>query len=758
MKKISSIIFSLCGIFLLLSGCSKNETTVSPALIPYPQEMTTADGHFALSSKTSIYTDNAELFANETSYLQSLLKEVTGSDFSLTSSPSNGSIEILFDDTKKSDEAYSLDIKTDGITIKAKDGHGAFNAIQTLRQMLLLDTQYDVINIPVMAINDAPAFSWRGMHMDVSRHFFTTDYIKKHLDRLAFYKLNKFHWHLTDDQGWRIEIKKYPKLTEVGAWRTFNKHDSVCIKRSEENPNFKIDPRFIKEKDGQTIYGGFYTQEEIKDIIQYAAERHIEIIPEIDMPGHMMAAISAYPELIEGEFSWGELFSKPICPCKENVYTFSKDVLAEVVELFPSEYIHIGADEVDKTSWKESELCRKFMKEHGIADVNKLQSYFVHEMQDFVESKGKKIIAWDEILEGGTNSNVTVMYWRGWVKGAPLKAVEGGSEVIMTPTNPLYFDYANNNTSVDNVYHMDVIYKDIPEDKKHLILGAQANNWAEYIPSEQQAEFQAYPRMLALAERVWTDNTTRFDDFSKRLLQHYPKLDILGVNYRLPDVEGFAQENVYVDKTDFFVESPLPDMKIHYTLDGTIPETTSPMLSEPVTISEPTLLKMALFSPAGVRGEIYNLNFKPTEMKKPVNPEKTEAGLSCDFYKKYLMNTKGMEGKPDETFVAANIKAPKEAPSFGLRFNGYIDVPETGVYSFFFTCDDGGVLYIGGETIVDNDGQHSPILKSGQAALEKGMHPFQLDFIEAGGGYTLKLQYTLNGSAPKDIPDSWFKH
>ncbi|HCO68517.1 MAG TPA: hypothetical protein DIT04_12275 [Dysgonomonas sp.] len=169
-------------------------------------------------------------------------------------------------------------------------------------------------------------------------------------------------------------------------------------------------------------------------------------------------------------------------------------------------------------------------------------------------------------------------------------------------------------------------------------------------------------------------------------------------------------------------------------------------------------MKMALFSPAGVRGEIYNLNFKPTEMKKPVNPEKTEAGLSCDFYKKYLMNTKGMEGKPDETFVAANIKAPKEAPSFGLRFNGYIDVPETGVYSFFFTCDDGGVLYIGSETIVDNDGQHSPILKSGQAALEKGMHPFQLDFIEAGGGYTLKLQYTLNGSAPKDIPDSWFKH
>jgi len=758
MKKITFFIFSFCSILLLLSGCNQTETTVSPALIPYPQEMSLTDGHFKLSGKTGVFTDNAELFENEAAYLQTLLKEVTGGNISRSNSQGKGNIEILLDEGQKSDEAYSLTINPENITIKAKHGHGAFNAIQTLNQMLLMDTTFQVINIPCMTINDAPAFSWRGMHLDVSRHFFTMEYLKKHIDRLAFYKFNKFHWHLTDDQGWRIEIKKYPKLTEVGAWRTFNKHDSVCIKRAEENPNFIIDPRFIKQEDGKTVYGGFYTQEEIKDFIQYATERHIEVIPEIDMPGHMMAAIRAYPDLIEGEFTWGELFSKPLCPCKENVYTFSKDVLAEVAELFPSKYIHIGADEVDKTSWKESALCKEFMKKNGLENVDKLQSYFVHEMQDFLEAKGKKIIAWDEILQGGTNPNVTVMYWRGWVKGAPLKAVEGGSEVIMTPTNPLYFDYVNNNTSVNNVYHMDVIYKDIPADKHHLILGAQANLWAEYIPTEQQADFQMYPRMLALSERVWNGNTTRFDDFSQRLLQHYPKLDILGVNYRLPDIEGFAQENVFVGKTDFFVESPLPNMEIHYTLDSSIPETTSPLLTEPVTISEPTLLKMALFSPAGVRGEIYSLNFKASEMNKPVTPEKTEAGLKCDFYKKYFKNTKEITGKPDESFVVANIKAPKEAPSFGLKFSGYIDVPETGVYSFFFTCDDGGVLYIADEMTVDNDGQHSPVLKSGQAALEKGLHPFRLDFLEGGGGYTLKLQYSFNGSAPKDIPDSWFKN
>lgn len=754
MKRITIIIGLLC-VILPYIGAQKSEM---PALIPYPGQIQTQDGHFVLSDEVALYTDDALKFKNETDYLKKLLSEFSIRSSELMSSPDAKTISIKYDSQQKSDESYSLNITPASITIKARHGQGAFNAIQTLKQILLAKNISKQIELPCVSIEDAPAFPWRGMHLDVSRHFYTLDYLKKHIDRLAFYKFNKFHLHLTDDQGWRIEIKKYPKLTEEGAWRTFNDHDSVCMKRAKENPNFNIDPRFIHQKDGKTVYGGYYTQKEIKELIQYASERHIEIIPEIDMPGHMMAAIRAYPELIEGEFSWGEIFSKPICPCKENVYTFSKDILGEIAELFPSEYIHIGADEVDKTSWKESELCAEFMKKHNIGDVDKLQSYFVHEMQDFVKSKGKKIIAWDEILDGGTNQDVTIMYWRGWVKDAPLKAVSGNNEVIMTPTNPLYFDYANNNTSVDNVYHMDIIHKDIAEDKKHLILGAQANTWCEYIPSEQQAEYQMYPRMLALSERVWTDNTTRFGDFSRRLLRHFPLLDAFGVNYRLPDIEGFAQENVYVGTSGFFVKSPLPDMKIHYTTDGSVPDTSSPLLSAPVAISAPTRLKMALFSPGGVRGEIYNLNFRPVEMKKALNPENAEAGLSCDFYAKYYKDTKGMSGSPDKSFVVSGIEAPEEAASFGLKFKGYIDVPEAGIYSFFFTCDDGGVLYIGDETIVDNDGQHSPVLKSGQAALEKGLHPFRLDFIEGGGGYTLKLQYSFDGSSPKDIPDSWFKH
>lgn len=751
--KLKIVILSLICCCLL--SCKKE--VAKPALIPYPNELILTNGSFDMNRLESIVVTDKNKFGSEAVYLQSLLEDFIGKNLPISES-GNKSIVLTFSPDFEKEEAYSLTISSDKIVLSAKDGHGIFNGIQTLRQMLCLYTENGKFILPGIQISDSPAFDYRGMHMDVSRHFFNLDYVKKHLDNMAFYKFNKFHWHLTDDQGWRIEIKQYPKLTSEGAYRTFNNHDRECIRRSSENPNYAIDPRYIEVQNGDTIYGGFYTQEEIKEIIQYAADRHIEIIPEIDMPGHMMAAIKAYPYLIEGEFSWGEVFSKPLCPCKDEVYTFTKNVLSEIAELFPSKYIHIGADEVDKTSWGKSKLCQTFMKNRGIETLNELQSYFVHEMQDFLAEKGKTIIAWDEILDGGTNPDVVVMYWRGWVKNSPLKAVENGNKLIMTPTNPLYFDYKNNNTSVDNVYHMDVVYKEIPEDKRHLIWGAQANSWAEYIPTEAQREFQIYPRMLALSERVWTDNTTRFDDFSQRLLKHYPILDEMGVNYRLPDIEGFAQENVYVDKIDFLPKSPLTTMKIRYTLDESIPNLTSPELNTPLTISEPTLLKMALFSPGGVRGEIYSLNFHPTEWKVPTTPGSIAPGLSCDFFQKYYRNTKGMEGEPTESFVVNNIQAPKEAPSFGLKFNGFLDIPETGIYSFFFTCDDGGVLYIGEETIINNDGQHSPVQKSGQAALEKGMHPFRLDFIEAGGGYTLKLQYSFNGSDPKDIPDNWFKH
>ena len=752
MKKFNPIVlFAFIALLPLFVQCT-NSNPSKTALIPYPTEISIGSESFDLQKVNTIVA-NKEL-ENEAAYLQAWLTEI-GQTAEIAES-SNGNHNITFALNLQSDnnEAYQLSITSKGIAINAAHPHGVFNALQSLRQLHALNGN----QLPAIEIDDAPAFTWRGMHLDVSRHFFTVEYVKQHIDRLAFYKFNKLHLHLTDDQGWRIEIKQYPKLTEVGAWRKFNSQDRYCMKMAQEDPTFAIDPRFIHVNDGDTIYGGFYTQEEIKDIVDYAAQRHIDIIPEIDMPGHMMAAIDAYPWLVEGQPGWGEIFSTPIAVYKEDVYTFSKNVLEEVMDLFPAKYIHIGADEVDKTFWEKSAIAQRFMKEKGIDGVNKLQSYFIHEMQEFVESKGKRIIAWDEILQGGTNPNVTVMYWRGWVKDAPLEAVTGGSEVVMTPTNPLYFDYENNSTSVDAVYHMDVIPADIPADKRHLIQGAQANTWTESIASEQRADFQMYPRMIALAERVWTDNTTRFDQFSERLLAHYPILDDMGVNYRLPDIEGIAEENVFIDQVDFMALSPLPTMEIHYTLDGSVPTTESPIMDSPVTIDQPTQLRMALFSPAGVRGEIYSLNFQPTEMREAITVEESQAGLSCDYFHGTFRNTAAMPAEANEHFVVPNLEAPKDMPAFGMKLNGYITVPETGIYSFFFNCDDGGVIYIHDEVVVDNDGNHSPVLKSGQVALEAGTHPFRLDFVEAGGGYTLKVQYSIDNGELHDIPDNWFSH
>lgn len=726
-------------------------------LIPYPAELTRGEGHFNFDDRTVI-VDRAGFFGNETTaYLQELIREVAGFTPQQAAKAKGNYIEFIRDTAVEGEEAYRLDVSPERITVAASAGHGAFNALQTLRQLMPASAD-GAFALPAMKAADAPAYTWRGMHIDVSRHFYTLDYLKKHIDRLAYYKFNKLHIHLTDDQGWRIEIKKYPKLTEEGAWREFDRNDRACMARAAEDPTFTIDPRFITDKDGRTVYGGFYTQAQMRELITYAQQRHVELVPEVDMPGHMMAAIKAYPWLIDGEPAWGDVFSIPLAAYKPEVYDFCRDVLAEIIDLFPSRYIHIGGDEVEKKTWEQSDACHRFMQERGIDGVNRLQSYFIREMQKYVESRGRKAIAWDEVLDGGADPGITVMYWRGWVKDAAQRAVRGGNELIMTPNNPMYFDYANNDTSVSLVYHMDIVPKGVDAAQAQLVLGAQANLWAEAICNETRAELQMYPRMLALAERTWTDDTSDFDGFSRRLEAHYPRLDAMGVNYRMPDITGFAQRNLFVGETEFHVASPLPGNVVRYTLDGSLPTAASPAMDTPVRITEPVRLRMALFSPSGTCGQVYDLDFSPTEYAELLSAAGSSGGLQCGFFPGYFRDTKGMAGEPAETFTVESIEVPKEAASFGLRFDGYIDVPEAGIYSFFLTCDDGAMLYIGGRAVVDNDGQHSPVMKSGQAALSKGAHPFRLDFIEAGGGYTLKLQYSLNGSEPREIPAAWLSH
>lgn len=733
-----------------------------PALIPYPQKIEVGIGSFAFSTHTRLFRQDEGRFENEVFQLQEHIKSLTGVYLSSSAGGNGNVVEFIYKPAITHPEGYELDITPDKTSVSASSAEGAFYAVQTLVQLLPLQASEGQVSIPVLSIVDAPAFAWRGSHLDVSRHMFTLDYLKKHIDRISMYKMNKFHLHLTDDQGWRIEIKKYPKLTQQGAWRYYNGQDSVVISRSAENPDFALDPRFIVKRDGENdIYGGFYTQDDLKEIIAYAASKHVEIIPEIDMPGHMAAAIAAYPHLTDADAGWGKLFSIPINPCLDSVYIFIEDVLGEVVDLFPSQYIHIGADEVEKNTWEASGACGELMRREGITSVDGLQSYFISRVQDFVESKGKKLIAWDEALEGGVNENVNIMYWRGWVPNAPKEAAANGNPIIMSPTNPLYFDYTPDKSSIHSVYDFTVVPKNVSDAQASLIRGAQANLWTEFVPSENRADFMLFPRLIALAERVWT-NQELFDSFGARLTAHYPILDRKGVNYRLPDLAGFALESVFVGKTDFYIASPLPDFNIRYSLDGGVPTTASDELVAPLPISKPTQLKFALFSPSGIRGDIYTVNYQPTTWSKAVNVKgKTlKPGLQAQFFDQRIDKTTKISGEPQQLFTVANFEVPDAitAPSYGVKFDGYIRVPTTGIYSFFLTVDDAGMLYIADKLVVDNEGPHSPLEKSGQVALNKGLHPLRLDFVEGGGGYALRLMYSVDGGETSPVPDAWLFH
>lgn len=752
----------LIALLSTLSGQTQDLARRYP-LIPYPTSLSPATGQFTITGQTPIVVEDRQ-FGSEARQLQVLLEGSFGKHLPTTGS--NPRIVLQRDPTITAAEGYALTITPKQVTLKAAQPVGMFRAVQTVRQLLPVSIEkfektVASLTLPAVTIQDQPAYAWRGMHLDVSRHFYSMEYLQLFIDRLALYKFNKFHLHLTDDQGWRLEIKAYPKLTSEGAWRTFNNQDSVVLKRAVTNPDFDLPKKFIRQQNGQTQYGGFYTQAQMRDLIAYAAARHIEIIPEIDMPGHLSAAIKAYPFLsCTGQPGMGKTFSVPICPCNEPTYTFMETVLGEIIALFPSPYVHIGADEVEKSTWSESAACKELMTREGIKNVEELQSYFVHRIEKFVQSKGKKLMVWDDALEGGLKPSTAVMYWRSWVKDAPQKAAKNGNDVVMTPVSNLYFDSPPGIRSVENVYNIAVVPEGITASQTKQFLGAQANIWTEYIPTENRVDYMAMPRMTALSEVVWTAKKD-FPSYQERLLQHFLRMEKMGIHYRLPDLTGFAEENVFVDKAMLQIKKPLASYTLRYTTDGTQPVPTSAELPNGLAITKPQTINVAAFTPSGIRGDVYSLRYQQQAYATPTSAVSAQAGLQCRYFKKSFKETKLMKQQTaDSTYTINNVVVPKSvnAPSFGIQFRGFLTVPATGVYSFFYTCDDGGILRIADRMVVDNDGNHFPIEKSGQVALQKGAHPFEADFIEGGGGFTLKLKYSLNGSEPMDIPDSWFTH
>ena len=538
-----SIIFIALSV-LVLSCSNKYQEVLNSEndyqIIPKPKELTITKGRFLLSSNTVIINSNN--LNQEAKYLADMLNSISGINITLKSSGSNkANIKLKIDNSIKNNEGYKLSIKYNAIVISGKTNIGVFYGIQTLRQLLPaeienIDNEISELTIPAVEIIDSPRYKYRGMHLDVGRHFFSVAFIKKYLDLIAMHKMNSFHWHLTEDQGWRIEIKKYPKLTEIGGFR---KGTAIGLAGTKNAPYIYDD----------VPYGGFYTQEEIKDIVAYAKARHISVIPEIELPGHSSAALAAYPQFgnTKGPYEvakrWG-IFNETFAPTEET-FSFLEDILKEVMELFPSKFIHIGGDEVIKKEWKESSYAQKVIKREKLKNENELQSYFIRRIEKFLNANNRKIIGWDEILEGGIAPNATVMSWRG-VEGG-IAAAKQHHTVIMTPGTHCYFDYyqvgkegqkkealtgSKRYTTVEKVYSYEPTPSELSAEERKYILGAQGNVWTEYMPTWNLVEYNVLPRMTALSEVVWSTKKNRnWEDFHKRLKYIVKRYDALGYNY-----------------------------------------------------------------------------------------------------------------------------------------------------------------------------------------------------------------------------------
>ena len=619
-----------------LAACSSgNLPKADYQVIPLPQQVAAdKNGTFRLDNSVKIiYPDGNEQMQKNADFLAGYIQQMTGLQLQTapgTASDASGNILLALGQTAENPEAYRLQVSSDGVTLTGTTEAGVFYGIQTLRKSLPV-TKGDV-QLPAVEINDWPRFSYRGSHFDVSRHFTGVDSMKRFIDIMALHNQNRLHWHLTDDQGWRIEIKKRPKLTTIGSQRK-----ATVIGHNSDSYD-------------TTTYGGFYTQEEAREIVAYAAERHITIVPEIDMPGHMQAALAAYPELgcTGGPYEvwnrWG-ISDDVLCAGNDQTLQFIDDVLSEIIEIFPSEYIHVGGDECPKVRWSKCPKCQARIKALGIKPDGKhtpeqqLQSYIIGHAEKFLNEHGRRIIGWDEIMEGGITPTATVMAWRSAQEG--IKAAKMGNDAIMTPTSYLYFDYYQSQdvdkepqaiggyVPVKTVYNYEPVPEELtPEEAKHII-GVQANLWTEYIPNFRQVEYMEMPRIAALAEVQWTDPSLKeYDSFLARLGQLVNIYNLEGYNYaqHVFDVNVTFRPNQQAGVLDV-VMLAIDKADIHYTLDGSEPTASSPKYTDTLKIDKPCTLKAVIVRPSGnsrIFTEEIGFNkasMKPITMLQPINKQ-----------------------------------------------------------------------------------------------------------------------------------------
>ncbi|MBO3097397.1 glycoside hydrolase family 20 protein [Gelidibacter pelagius] len=664
----------LCVLFMAFS--CKKKAVEKTGIIPQPNFINYQDGTFLITENTTIVAEDSKEGNWNAAELKSFLDENFDLNIEISSESQSNAIQLIVNNDETDDEAYQLEVSKSGVLITANSYHGVFYGIQTLKQLL---TPKTIIKKPVLNfvdITDGPEFGWRGMMLDVSRHFLEKDSVKKVIDILAMHKMNKLHWHLVDGIGWRIEIDKYPELTKKGAWRKVKEY-----KKPWED--FEVT---YKDSEGE-IYGGFYTKDDIKEIVAYAAERYIDVIPEIEMPGHSEAALQCYPEFICEDAENTGVY----CAGNDGSFEFLQNIIDEVVELFPYQYLHIGGDEVGKEAWLNCKRCQKRMRDESLQNGEELQSYFVKRMEKFVHSKDRKLIGWDEILEGGLPERAAVMSWRGFEGG--IEAANAGHDVVMSPAAPLYFDYNQGTGEFEPpawggynnllaVYNFNPVPDDIAADKRHHILGGQANLWTEQIKSLSHIEYMMLPRLSALSEALWTaPDQKNEEEFIKNIDVHFDRLKALGYNFAWsalsPDYKVTYDKNNKNQVLELNNELGIYD--IRYTLDGSEPSMTSELYSKPIHYSDAIDLYAQTFRNGEAIGFPLKklLSTKFTEKTKvtyinPYNESYSGGGDQALFDNKYG-NARGddsnWQGLPQKDFeVIMDLGETTTLSYIGLNF------------------------------------------------------------------------------------------
>ena len=709
------IILAEVALGLLFASCTKEEQRTL-SVIPAPLKVELQQEVFSLNSETGLYIDASE---GDKKILEDYL---VASSMNLKPVIAEEGHNVVLKQVAElpevnSSEGYVLTVTPDQVLIRATSGAGLFYGVQTMLQMV------DEKGLPAGVITDEPRFAYRGFMMDVSRHFFDKEFIKKQMDALAYYKLNRLHLHLTDAAGWRLEIKKYPRLAEVGSVR--------------------------RNADG-SIHRGFYTQEQIKEVVAYAAERYITVIPEVELPGHALAALTAYPEYsctggpFELRNKWG-VEDNVYCAGNDKTFEFLQDILEEVIPLFPGKFFHIGGDECPKVRWNECPKCQKRIKNENLKDAHELQSYFIHRIEKIILAHGKSMIGWDEILEGGLAPSATVMSWRGEEGG--IAAASMGHDVIMTPSKWMYIDHGQGAVETEPIairfglplektYSYDPKSPKIPENLRHHVLGAQCNMWTEYAVTPEYTEYLLYPRMLALAELDWTPKEKKdYNSFTRRLDNQLIRLDMHHINYHIPMPEGpMADRIAYTENTTLTFHNSR-NYSMVYTTDGSDPQTNSTKYEKPLYLNKDVTVKIATMLPSGKLSPVRSIEVVHEKLM-PATEKSTQPGIELRRTEGNLYFVKDLDG--------AHWSAPKIVKDFEFKpdiedkgaycYTGYFEVPADGIYYFSSEMDE---LRIDGKVIISNDGKlirHSRTRNS--IALQKGKHAFQLLMINNNiGGY-----------------------